>query len=355
MKGKLILQDGKVFKGKIFGALDQFKPGEVVFNTSMTGYQEILTDPSYYGQIVTMTYPLIGNYGINPKYNQSENIQVKGFIIKELSDIASNWLSKESLNDFMKKNKIIGLSGIDTRALTKHIRNKSTMAGMIVKENTPKKEVLPKIKKFENIKPVFKVTTEKNYILKGKNKNGKKIAVIDFGIKENILKNLQKRASELKVFKASFNSKEVFDYNPDGVFLSNGPGDPKTLTNIIKNLKPIVKKYSTFGICLGHQLIALIYGLDTKKMDFGHRGANHPVINKVTNKVYITSQNHGYEVVGNSKLVDITYENVNDKSIEGLKIKNKDIFSVQFHPEASPGPVDFTFIFDEFFNQLEVA
>lgn len=354
MKGKFILEDGTIFEGKLFGYTEGFKVGEVVFNTSMTGYQEVLTDPSYYGQIVVMTYPLIGNYGVNVSDNQSDSIKVKGFIVRERAKAFSNWESEMSIDEFLKKEKIIGIEGIDTRQITKIIRDKSTMNGKIVKIDDNEDEALEEIKKFDNYKPVYEVTTKKDYIIEGQNKNGKKIAVIDFGIKNNILNNLKKGAKEIKVFSANFKVQDIKDYNPDGLFLSNGPGDPDKLDKIIDKLKLIIEDYITFGICLGHQLIALIYGLETKKMKFGHRGANHPVIFKKTNKVFISAQNHGYEVIGANENVDITYENVNDKTVEGLEVIGKPIFSVQFHPEASPGPHDTLFLFDEFFNKLEV-
>lgn len=354
MKGKLILQDGSIFEGNLLGDTNALAVGEVVFNTSMTGYQEVLTDPSYYGQVVVMTYPLIGNYGINAFDDQSKKIQVKGFVVREISDFYSNWESDLSLDEFLKKENIVVLEGVDTRAITQLIRNKSAMNGKIIKASDDMDKTIKEINKYSNDKPVYEVTTKENYVVQGLKKNGIKVAVIDFGIKENILKNIKLRVQELKVFNAGFKPEEIIEYNPTGLFLSNGPGDPDTLTEIIKNLKAVIEKYPTFGICLGHQLIALIYGLETKKMTFGHRGANHPVINKKTNKVFISSQNHGYEVIGKSDAVEVIYENVNDKTIEGLAVKGKNIFSVQFHPEASPGPHDTLFLFDEFIKMMEV-
>ncbi|MDM8534533.1 carbamoyl phosphate synthase small subunit [Clostridiaceae bacterium HSG29] len=354
MKGKLILQDGSVFHGNLLGDTNELKVGEVVFNTSMTGYQEVLTDPSYYGQVVVMTYPLIGNYGVNFLKNQSDSVKVKGLVVRELSKFSEGWDSEITLNEFLKMNKIVVLEGVDTRQITKLIRDKTTMNGMITKDYENEEDLF-EIKSYLNEKPVYKVTTKENYIIKGDIENGKKIAVIDFGIKENILNNLKLRVKELKVFKANFTPDEIKEYNPDGLFLSNGPGDPEELVEIIENLKMVIEDYSTFGICLGHQLIALIYGLKTKKMKFGHRGGNHPVISKKNNKVFISAQNHGYEVFGENENVKITYENVNDKSVEGIEIIDKSIFSVQFHPEASPGPQDTLFLFDEFINELEVS
>lgn len=355
MKGKLILQDGSVFEGNLFGDTDALKVGEVVFNTSMTGYQEVLTDPSYYGQIVVMTYPLIGNYGINAFDDQSNKIQVKGFVVREMSDLYSNWESDLSLDSFLKKENIVLLEGVDTRAITQVIRNKKAMNGKIIQSNNNMNQTVKEINNYTNKQPVYAVTTKQDYVVQGLKKNGIRVAVIDFGIKENILKNIKMRVQEMKIFNAGFKAEAIVKYNPTGLFLSNGPGDPETLTEIIENLKPVIEKYPTFGICLGHQLIALIYGLETRKMTFGHRGGNHPVINKKTNKVFISSQNHGYEVIGKSGAVEVIYENVNDKTIEGLSIKNKDIFSVQFHPEASPGPHDSLFLFDEFIKMMAVT
>lgn len=354
MKGKLILEDGSIFEGNLLGDTNALKVGEVVFNTSMTGYQEVLTDPSYYGQIVVMTYPLIGNYGVNLFDDQSKKVQVKGFIVREISDFYSNWESDLSLDEFLKKEKIVILEGVDTRAITQVIRNKKAMNGKIIKADDNMNETVEEINNYTNKQPVYQVTTKKDYVVQGLKRNGIKVAIIDFGIKENILKNIKLRVQEMKIFNAGFKPEDIVEYNPTGLFLSNGPGDPETLTDIINNLKCVIEKYPTFGICLGHQLIALIYGLETRKMKFGHRGANHPVINKKTNKVFISSQNHGYEVIGKSEAIEVIYENVNDKTIEGIAVKNKDIFSVQFHPEASPGPHDSLFLFDEFIKIMEV-
>jgi carbamoyl-phosphate synthase small subunit len=355
MKGYLVLEDGTIYEGQLFGALDAEDIGEVVFNTSMTGYQEVLTDPSYYGQIVVMTYPLIGNYGVNAKYNQSDSIKVKGFAIKEKAPFYSHWEGDMSLDDFLKENNIIGIEGISTRSITKKIRKGSTLKGKIVKSKDNLEQLIKEIKSFENLGSVAKVTTKESYIVQGNQPDGKKIAVVDFGIKDNIIMNLKNRAKELKVFNADFTIEAIDQYNPDGLFLSNGPGDPKELMSVVEKIKVLVKKYPTFGICLGHQLISLGFGLDTQKMKFGHRGANHPVIWLKNNKVFITAQNHGYEVVGESDQVDITFKNVNDNTIEGLELKGLPVFSVQFHPEASPGPFDSLFLFDEFFKMMEVA
>lgn len=355
MKGYLVLEDKTVYTGELFGKVDNDAIGEVVFNTSMTGYQEVLTDPSYSGQIVMMTYPMIGNYGVNKYDNQSDSIKASGFIVNNLSTVKNHWQSHQSIDEYLKQEGIIGIQGIDTRALTKKIRNESVMKGKIVSSLNLSEldKVQKELNDFSNVKAAYDVTTQKSYTIYGEKKDGKKIAVIDFGIKENILKNLQTEFKEIKVFGLGFDFQEIIDYQPDGLFLSNGPGDPKALVKVKEKLQKLLPLFPTFGICLGHQLIGLVYGLDTQKMKFGHRGANHPVVNKETNKVYITSQNHGYEVIGSSDAVEILYENVNDKTIEGLKVIGKPIFSVQFHPESSPGPNDSTFLFKEFSKLVE--
>lgn len=355
MQGKLILEDGSEFMGNLLGKTDSIALGEVVFNTSMTGYQEVLTDPSYYGQIVVMTYPLQGNYGVNAFDQQSKKVQVKGFIVREVSDFYSHWESHLSLDDYLKENNIVILEGVDTRSITKTIRDKKAMNGAIIKIDDSEKDISEKIKSYENHKPVYQVTVDEPYVIKGQNRVGKKVAVIDFGIKQNILKQLKLRVKEIKIFDAGVKPEMIEAYDPDGLFLSNGPGDPDDLHGILENLKNIVKKYPTFGICLGHQLLSLLFGLQTKKMKFGHRGANHPVIHLPSQKVFISSQNHGYEVVGESQSVEVLYKNVNDSSIEGIQVKDFPIFSVQFHPEASPGPHDTLYLFDEFIKLMEVS
>lgn len=355
MQGKLILEDGSTFVGNLLGKTDAIALGEVVFNTSMTGYQEVLTDPSYYGQIVVMTYPLQGNYGVNAFDQQSKKVQVKGFIVREVSDFYSHWESHESLDDYLKKNNIVILEGVDTRSITKRIRDKKAMNGAIVQLDALNEDINLKINSYTNEKPVYKVTVKEPYVITGQKRKGKKLAVIDFGIKQNILKQLKLRVKEIKVFDAGVKPEMIDAYAPDGLFLSNGPGDPEDLHDILNNLESIVKKYPTFGICLGHQLLSLLFGLETKKMKFGHRGANHPVIHLKSQKVFISSQNHGYEVIGESDAVEILFKNVNDNSIEGIQVKDFPIFSVQFHPEASPGPHDTLYLFDEFIKLMEVS
>ena len=344
MKGKLILEDGTIFEGKAFGYLGD-SIGEVVFNTSMTGYQEVLTDPSYYGQIVTMTYPLIGNYGINLEDNESEEPKVRGFIVREKCSFPNNFRCEIGLEDYLKQNKIIGLEGIDTRALTKVLRNNGTMKGIISLESQSLEEVEEKLEAFSNKHAVSIVSTKETYTIEG---TGKHVAIIDFGIKTNIIRNFQKRNCRITVFPMTSSAEEVLSVNPDLVFLSNGPGDPEDLGNVIENIKRIVGVKPIVGICLGHQLLALTLGGKTTKLKFGHRGCNHPVKDLEKNKVHITSQNHGYVVQELPEGTVATHLNINDGTIEGMKHITLPIYSVQFHPEAAAGPKDSEYIFDRF-------
>lgn len=344
MKAKLILENGMVFEGKAFGYLKE-SVGEVVFTTGMTGYQEVLTDPSYYGQIVTMTYPLIGNYGINLEDMESDSIKVSGFIVREKCNLPSNFRCELELEDFLKQGKIIGLEGIDTRALTKVLRNNGTMRGIITLEDLDEYSAKEKIESFSNKEAVKAVTTDKIYTVEGK---GKHVAIMDFGIKTNIIRNFKKRDCKLTVFPATATAEEVLNVNPDLVFLSNGPGDPEDLDFAIENIKKLVGKKPIVGICLGHQLLALTLGGRTSKLKFGHRGCNHPVKDLEKNIVHITSQNHGYVVETLPSDMEITHININDGTVEGMKHKSLPIYSVQFHPEASAGPKDSEYIFDRF-------
>lgn len=344
MKAKLILENGIVFEGKAFGFLDE-STGEVVFNTGMTGYQEIITDPSYYGQIVTMTYPLIGNYGINLEDMESKKPNVRGFIVREKCDYPGNFRCEMTLEAYFKQNKITGLEGIDTRALTKILRSNGTMKGIIALKDLSSDEIRQKFNEFNNKDAVMKVTAEEQYRIGG---NGKHVAVLDFGIKENIIRNFKNRNCKITVFPALTNVESILKENPDIVFLSNGPGDPEDLGEVVCNIKEIIGKKPVCGICLGHQLIALALGGKTDKLKFGHRGSNHPVKDLEENKIYITSQNHGYYV---SKLPDdmeVTHVSINDGTVEGMRHKSMPVFSVQFHPEACPGPKDIEKLFDNF-------
>lgn len=344
MKAKLILENGMVFEGKAFGYLKE-SVGEVVFTTGMTGYQEVLTDPSYYGQIVTMTYPLIGNYGVNLEDVESNSPKVRGFIVREKCSFPSNFRCEMNLDDYLKQNKIVGLEGIDTRALTKVLRNNGTMKGIIVVNEIGEQDINDRIEAYSNKEAVKNVTTDKLYTIEGK---GKHVAVIDFGIKTNILRCFKKRGCKLTVFPANAKAEDILAINPDLVFLSNGPGDPQDVPESIENIKKLIGQKPIVGICLGHQLLTLALGGTTTKLKFGHRGCNHPVKDLETNKVTITSQNHGYVVETLPKEVVATHININDGTIEGMKHKTLPIFSVQFHPEASAGPHDSEYIFDKF-------
>ena len=344
MKANLILENGVVFKGKAFGHLKD-SVGEVVFTTGMTGYQEVLTDPSYYGQIVTMTYPLIGNYGINLDDNESSLPNVKGFIVREKCNFPNNFRCEIELDDYLKQNKIIGLEGIDTRALTKILRNYGTMKGIITLESDSLEQVEDKLKAFSNREAVSIVSTKEAYEIAGE---GKHVAIIDFGIKANIIRNFKRRGCKITVFPMSATAEEILEVNPDLVFLSNGPGDPEDLQDVINNIKKLVGVKPIVGICLGHQLLALTLGGKTSKLKFGHRGCNHPVKDLERNRVYITSQNHGYVVSELPKDVVATHINMNDETIEGMKHSTLPIYSVQFHPEAAAGPKDSEYIFDRF-------
>lgn len=346
MKAQLILENGVVFDGKAFGHIKE-TVGEVVFNTGMTGYQEILTDPSYYGQIVTMTYPMIGNYGLNLDDNESDCAKVKGFIVRENCDNPNNWRCEFELDEFLKKNRIIGIEGIDTRALTKIIRNHGTMRGIISVRELSESQIQAKLEAFHNTNAVREVTTKEIIEIPGE---GLHIAMMDFGIKNNIIRSFKNRNCKLTIFPATTKSEDILKINPDGVFLSNGPGDPKDLMDVVEEIKKIIGKKPITAICLGHQLLALAMGGDTEKLKFGHRGANHPVKDIKTNRVMITSQNHGYVVKEETlpKEVIPTHVNLNDYTNEGMKHPDYDIYSIQFHPEACPGPHDTDPIFDEF-------
>ena len=352
MKAFLILEDGTVFTGTSIGSTRDMI-SEIVFNTSMTGYLEVLTDPSYAGQAVVMTYPLIGNYGITPDM-ESLKAWPDGYIVRELSRMPSNFRCEGTIQDFLKKYDIPGIAGVDTRALTKILREKGTMNGMITtNENYDLDEEISKLKNYKVEGVVSKVTCEEKYVLEGK---GKKVALLDLGAKKNIAKSLNDRGCEVTVYPADTTADEIIASNPDGIMLSNGPGDPAECTSIIKEIK---KLYETdipiFAICLGHQLMALATGGTTYKLKYGHRGGNHPVKDLQTGRVYISSQNHGY-VVDEDKIdpnVAVpAFKNVNDGTNEGLAYVGKNIFTVQFHPEACPGPQDSGYLFDRFLEMM---
>lgn len=355
MKAYLILEDGTVFTGTSIGA-EREVISEIVFNTSMTGYLEVLTDPSYAGQAVVMTYPLIGNYGICREDMESKRAWPDAYIVRELSRIPSNFRSEDTIQNFLKEYDIPGISGIDTRALTKLLREKGTMNGMITtKEYTDHSEVLNRIKAYSVEGVVLKTTTKEKYALPG---NGKKVALMDFGAKRNIARSLNERGCEVTVYPADTPAEEVLAAAPDGIMLSNGPGDPKENTAIIKEVKKLYdSNVPIFAICLGHQLMALANGMDTYKLKYGHRGGNHPVKDLETGRVYISSQNHGYAVDAKTispEIAEPAFINVNDGTNEGLKYTGKNIFTVQYHPEACPGPLDSGYLFDRFLKMMEV-
>lgn len=352
MKAFLILEDGTVFEGTGIGSGREVI-SEIVFNTSMTGYLEVLTDPSYAGQAVVMTYPLIGNYGITSDM-ESEKPWVDGYIVRELSRIPSNFRSEGTIQDFLVKHDIPGIMGIDTRALTRILRDKGTMNGMITtNENYNLDTVIPQLKAYQMGNVVDKVTCTEKTVLEGK---GKKVALMDFGAKKNIAKSLHQRGCQVTIYPAHTTAEEILADNPDGIMLSNGPGDPAECTEIIAELKKLyASDVPIFAICLGHQLMALAMGASTHKLKYGHRGGNHPVKDLETGHVYISSQNHGYVVDTDkldSSLIKPAFINVNDKTNEGLSYIGKNIFTVQFHPEACPGPQDSAYLFDRFIAMM---
>ncbi|XTP52974.1 carbamoyl phosphate synthase small subunit [Niallia sp. Krafla_26] len=355
MKKKLILEDGTIFIGESFGS-ETVSTGEIVFNTGMTGYQEILSDPSYCGQIVTLTYPLIGNYGINRDDFESINPAINGFIVKELADYPSNWRSQYSIDEFFKMKNIPGISGIDTRKLTRIIRNHGTLKGAICHINEDDAEVLERLRATEiRHDQVKQVSTKTAYPSPGR---GRRIVVVDYGMKHGILRELNQRGCDIIVVPYNTTAQEILQLSPDGIMLTNGPGDPKDVPEATNMIKEVLGKVPLFGICLGHQLFALACGADTVKMKFGHRGSNHPVKDLVTGKVALTSQNHGFTVdektIKETRL-EVTHIALNDGTIEGLKHKDYPAFTVQYHPEASPGPEDANYLFQQFLEMIEMA
>ena len=374
MKAKLVLENGTIFDGEAFGATDRETTGEVVFNTSITGYQEILTDPSYAGQIVTMTYPQIGNYGINEEDMESVKPQVAGFVVKEYIDAYSNFRAQRSLGSWLAEHGILGIQGVDTRMLTRMIRTTGAMRGIISTVETDEAVLLERVRsapKMQGLDLAKDVTIAKEYAWDAVDKTpfalqpdfrglapGKRwnVVVYDYGVKHNILRRLASYGCSLTVVPASFSAEDVLGMNPDGVFLSNGPGDPAAVRYAIENIKKLIGKRPIFGICLGHQLLALALGGKSYKLKFGHRGANHPVKNLLTNEIEITSQNHGFAIDPDSldpATIEITHTNLNDNTNEGLRHRQLPVFSVQYHPEASPGPHDSDYLFAEFIRLME--
>jgi carbamoyl-phosphate synthase small subunit len=384
MKAILALEDGRYFEGEAFGAPGT-RTGEICFNTSMTGYQEVLTDPSYRGQIVTMTYPMIGNYGINSLDPESDEPHVRGFVIEELCEAPSNWRSRQSLDDYLKQWKIPGIQGIDTRALTKHLRTRGAMRSVISSEIGTAAEavrVAQESAPMEGSDYVKEVTTRKNYTWDPEDMDSRdwgipnpsqkieggehgafhalaaarhRIVAYDFGVKRNILRRLRQHGFSVEVVSATASAADVLAKKPDGVFLSNGPGDPAALGYIHQEIRQIIGKVPIFAICLGHQILGHACGGKTFKLKFGHRGGNQPVKDLRTGKVAITSQNHGFAIDPASlpSNVEVTHINLNDGTVEGLRYRDDPVFSVQYHPEAAPGPHDATYFFSEFARLIE--
>lgn len=355
MNGILYLEDGSIYYGRAFGKIGT-SVGELVFNTSMTGYQEILTDPSYAGQIITMTYPLIGNYGTSPIFDESRASFAKGFVIKNLNETPSNYNCEEDLDAYLKKMNIIGICDVDTRSITRNIRNHGSMKAIISSEELS----IDELKKIMNdteiaIDVVNQVSRKEKEYIKG---DGHKVAVLDYGIKNNILECLKQRNCDITVFPYNATPEEILSINPDGIFLSNGPGDPKAVPEAIETVRNLMGAKPIFGICLGHQIISLAVGGETYKLKFGHRGGNHGVYDLDRDRAYITSQNHGYAVDKDSVLnkgMVVTHVNLNDNTVEGIKHETLPVFSVQFHPEGAPGPEDSEYLFDKFITLMDEA
>ena len=356
----LVLEDGSCFKGKSFGS-EGISFGEVVFNTSMTGYQEILTDPSYAGQIVIPTYPLIGNYGINKQHAESNNIQVSGFVVREHSSKPSHMLSSSTLEDFLHSQNIIGISGIDTRSVVRRLRSKGVMMGAVATDQDFEKVVkaVQNVPNYEKVDLVSTVKTTNTYQWKDgqqhlNDQSLTKIVVVDFGLKFNILRILYKLGCEVTVVPAHTSSQEILDLKPSGIVISPGPGNPDLLDYAVTNVKNLVGRLPILGICLGNQIIGRAFGGRTYKLKFGHRGGNHPVRDLRTGLVHITSQNHGYTVDPDSLSsdVEVSHINLHDGTVEGLRHKSKKAMSIQYHSEGSPGPKDNEYIFNEFLDWI---
>jgi len=355
-KAILLLEDGREFSGTSFGHIGE-TTGEVCFNTGMSGYQEILTDPSYCKQIVTMTSPHIGNYGINSEDIESTKIQVAGFVIKQETQVPSNWRSELNIGEYLDDQQVVGIQNIDTRALTRHIRDNGSMNGIISSVDIDVNSLKSKLSKIPSMEglDLAKIVTTKKLYKWSKTPNPYKVAAIDYGIKLNILRLLDEHGCEVTVFPAKTSSDEILKFNPDGIFLSNGPGDPSAVSYGIEMVKSLLGKKPIFGICLGHQILALSLGAKTFKLKFGHRGINHPVRNNETKVIEITSQNHGFAVDLDSlpdNLVS-THINLNDNTSEGIRCKDIPAFSVQYHPESSPGPHDSRYLFQQFIDMMK--
>lgn len=355
----LLLEDGTIFKGQSLGLIGT-SGGELCFNTGMTGYQEIFTDPSYFGQIVITTVSHVGNYGVQKEEVESDQIQIKGLVCKEFSHFFSRKTAEGSLQEYFEKAGVVGICEIDTRALVRYIRDKGAMNAVISSETTDVevlKQKLAKVPSMKGLELSSQVSTRETYSL-GTGEARFRVAVLDLGIKKNIINNLVARGCEVRVYPYNTSFEEMEKWNPDGYFISNGPGDPAATTEAVENVKKMLQKQKPlFGICLGHQVLAEANGISTYKMHNGHRGLNHPVKNLLTGRSEITSQNHGFvvdeEQIRNHPEVEVTHINLNDNTIEGMRMKTKPAFSVQYHPESSPGPHDSTYLFDEFVALLE--
>ncbi|HSN09907.1 MAG TPA: glutamine-hydrolyzing carbamoyl-phosphate synthase small subunit [Hanamia sp.] len=355
----LILEDGNVFHGRAFGKIGT-TTGEICFNTGMTGYQEVFTDPSYYGQVVIMNSVHIGNYGINDNEVESDSIKVKGIIGRNLEEQYSRFAADHSLQDYFERENIVAIDGVDSRALVIHIREAGAMNCIISSENEnidELKKLLASVPSMAGLELASAVSTKSDYTL-GDESSKIRIAVLDYGIKKNILNCLVERGAFVKVFNAKTSFEELQKFNPDGFFISNGPGDPEPMDYAIDTVKQILKaEKPLFGICLGQQLLALANDIPTFKMHHGHRGLNHPVKNIITGKCEITTQNHGFgvnaEAVRNNNNIEVTHINLNDDSVEGIRLKDRPAFSVQYHPESTPGPHDSRYLFDEFFDMIK--
>lgn len=356
-KAYLLLADGTLFEGTSVGA-EGSKIGEIVFNTGMAGYQEVLTDPSYFGQTVCMTYPLIGNYGLNKDDFESAKSWVNGFIMREACDYPSNWRSAMTIDEYLKNQNIIGLQGIDTRRLTRILRNSGVMNGIIYTEGyEPDEKTVAEMRAYLVKDAVKSVTCREKTVYPAKGEEKYRVALFDFGTKYNIVRELQKRGCTVTVVPGDTKPLEILENGYDGIMLSNGPGDPSENTEIVSNLKGLIPSgIPIFGICLGHQLLALAMDAKTEKLKYGHRGVNHPVKDLAQDRTYITSQNHGYAVVGESidkTVARVSHINLNDGTVEGIEHIGRPIFTVQYHPEVCPGPEDTSYLFDNFITLMQ--
>jgi len=359
-KAILVLEDGRAFRGESFGAEGETF-GEMVFNTSMSGYQEILTDPSYAGQVVCMTYPLIGNYGVNEEDTESHRPWVEGFVVREASRIASNWRSTETLDSYLKRHKIVGLEHIDTRALVRHIRDKGAMRAAISSIDLDEKSLLKKVlnsPEMKNRELASTVTIEESFDFPAENEEKFHVVAYDFGVKTNSLREFSKFGCKITVVPAETSAEEIIKMKPDGIFLSNGPGDPSAMKEVVEEIRKLTEEnVPIFGICLGHQILGQVFGGETYKLKFGHRGGNQPIKDLTTGKIEIASHNHGFAVEAESLPADIeiTHVNLNDNTVAGLRHKNLPVFSVQYHPESAPGPHDSEYLFQRFIELMEIA